>query len=188
MVDVSASRNPGPRYIVDPQPSRQELSRHRTGKTSILRPNSSVFTGKSKSFGMKLDSDSSKIGGAPSLESFSRIGMEDSQEALESRGAEPIQSLLVVQSSLPGPRIDTSGRQQYGSIYYDNMQAGGPGPANYHINEAYLKTSAVISAERATFSPVNSRPSSPESKDNSRPTSRSDKKNRGRSRSPSPTR
>ena len=168
-VDVSAAKNPGPRYVVDPQPSRQELKKTRAGK--IILPNSSL-SARASTFGMKLPSkanpsySSSLAEGAPSLDSFSRLGT-----AAESA------SMLAERNALPGPRLDNAGRLHYGSIYYDEQQAGGPGPGVRYINDAYLKTSSVITAERATFSSPNSNPGSP---GNSRPTSR--QRNDGSSR------
>ena len=161
-VDVSAAKNPGPRYIVDPQPSRVELKKTRAGK--IILPNSSLSTGMSKTFGFKLTpkirpGSSSLVDGEmpPSLSRFSRLGTAESSIMLAERNA------------LPGPRLDNAGRLHYGSIYYDEQCAGGPGPGSRYINDAYLKTSSVITAERAVFSPPNSNPGSPS---NSRPTSR----------------
>lgn len=158
-VDVSAGRTPGPRYVVDPQPTRLELRKQRKGK--IILPNSSIATGRSKTMGMKLDAlagstMSLSIDKAPSLESFERLGASESIDMLEKRGEK------TLSSSIHGPRLDTSGRTDYGGIYYDSMQAQGPGPARYDINESFLKTSAVIRTERPVFSPANSRPSSPE--------------------------
>ncbi len=166
-VDVSAAKNPGPRYIVDPQPSRQELKKTRAGK--IILPNSSLSTGQSKSFGMKLPWRPTSISLSsvadpdlpPSLDSFSRLGTAESA------------SMLAERNALPGPRLDNAGRLHYGSIYYDEMNAGGPGPGARSINDAFLKTSSIITAERATFSPPNSQPGSPvTSRPNSRPSSR----------------
>ena len=118
-VDVSAGRMPGPRYVVDPQPTRQQLRKHRKGK--IILPNSSIATGRSKTMGMKLDSlDGSRLSMSnvevPSLASFERLGTSESIDMLERRGEKPLST------SIPDPRLDTSGRTHYGGIYYDNMQ------------------------------------------------------------------
>lgn len=157
MVDVSAGRTPGPRYVIDPKLSRQQQKKYPKGK---ILPNSSFATGKSKTMGMKIETAGSTlstlgIDRAPSLGSFERLGTAvESAEMLVKRGKVPL-------SSIPGPRIDTSGRNEHGSIYYDNMQAGGPGPAAYSVNSGF-HTSTMIRAERPVFSPANSRPSSPE--------------------------
>lgn len=172
VVDVSAGRTPGPRYIVDPQPSRQQLKdkRHRKGK---IFPNSNLATGKSKTMGMRIEAAGSTMSmEMPSLGSFERVSTAaESAEMLVKHGKVPL-------STIPGPRIDTSGRNEYGSIYYNEMQSGGPGPA-YDVNDGFLQTSSIIRAERPTFSPANSRPSSPEAgSTSSLQPSRHDRKNR----------
>jgi hypothetical protein len=148
LVDLSRARTPGPRYVVDPQPTRQELS-------SLLRPSisrgSSLATGQSKTFGHKL----------PPVHRYEE-------------GGGPMYNVQYAKSNSIISFNSSVGMELHGSIYEFPFNNPSPGPAIANTTEAYLRTSAVINAERAAFSPANSRPSSPDqSPINSRPTSRS---------------
>ena len=155
-VDLSQARNPGPRYVINPVSNRKLPEVKNTVRgDEVLVQGSSMVTGFAKSL----------AGNYPSIDSYNpSYGDISMMEASYPQNPNFI-------NEEENPSLTWAGRPVSGSIYANDT--GGVGPAKYNTLDSWLQTSAGIAAERTTFSPANSMPSSPSTNPiNSRPTSR----------------
>ena len=169
LVDLSAARKPGPRYVLDPVKNKRErpnkFGHRRVQGSSLVTGFSKSIMGKSKEY-PSIDSrgfDPDSIDGYGEGGAFQSICSERDLRSAGEKG----------ELEAPNSGILWGERTTSGSIYEKAMNSGGPGPS-YDVNISFLRTSVITPSQTARFSPVGSKPGTPLWKDNpaSKPMSR----------------
>jgi hypothetical protein len=157
LVDLSAARKPGPRYVLDPVKNKRErpnkYGHRKVQGSNLVTGFSKSILGKSKEYpsidyrGFGLDSNGEYGYGDEAFDS--QFADRDLRSPGEKGELEACNSGIIW-----GERTTS------GSIYENAMNSGGPGPT-YDVTNSFLHTSTITPSETARFSPVGSKPGTP---------------------------